>query len=67
MTISTSGRIIIVLFERHFEEAEQDRTLKDEFAKPEVQSAILNWLLEGYRMLNAEGLVFSLSVNNATA
>ena len=45
MTIFTSGRIIIVPFERHFEEAEQDRTLKDEFAKPEGQSAILNWLL----------------------
>lgn len=67
MTIFTSGRIIIVPFERHFEEAEQDRTLKDEFAKPEVQSAILNWLLDGYRMLNAEGLALPLSVKNATA
>lgn len=52
MTIFTSGRIIIVPFERHFEEADQDRTLKDEFSKPEVHSAILNWLLEGYRMLS---------------
>jgi putative DNA primase/helicase len=67
MTIFTSGRIIIVPFERHFEEAEQDRTLKDEFTKPEAQSAILNWLLEGYRMLNAEGLALPLSVKNATA
>lgn len=31
-------------------------TAKDRFAKPDVQSAILNWLLEGYQMLQDEGL-----------
>lgn len=67
MTIFTSGRIIIVPFERHFEESEQDKTLKEEFARPEAQSAILNWLLAGYRMLSTEGLALPLSVKNATS
>lgn len=45
MTLFSSGRVIIVPFDRHFEEWEQDRTLKAEFAKDEAQSAILNWLI----------------------
>ncbi len=32
MTIFTNGGIVIVPFERHSEQAEQDRTLRDEFA-----------------------------------
>jgi len=66
MTLFTSGRILIIPFDRHFEEWEQDRTLKDEFAKPEVQSAILNWLIEGYRLLQTEGFSIPESVIAAT-
>lgn len=31
-------------------------TLKEEFLKPGNQSAILNWLIEGWRLLQSEGL-----------
>lgn len=67
MTIFISGRVIIIPFERHFDESEQDKTLKKEFAKPEVQSAILNWLLEGYALLQKEGLSLPQSVKDATS
>ncbi|WP_320123029.1 phage/plasmid primase, P4 family [uncultured Sphaerochaeta sp.] len=66
MTLFSSGRIIIIPFDRHFEEWEQDKTLKQEFNKPEVQSAILNWLVEGYWMLEDEGLEMPKSVREAT-
>ena len=65
MTLFTSGRVIIIPFNRHFEEWEQDKTLKEEFRKPVVQSAILNWLLDGYRMFIAEGLNQPQAVRNA--
>ena len=54
MTLFTSNRIIIVPFDRHFDERSQDTTLKRKFATEEVQSAILNWLLEGNRLLREE-------------
>ncbi len=55
MTLFSSGRIIVIPFDRHFEEWEQDRQLKDEFAASDCQSAILNWLIEGFRSLDKEG------------
>lgn len=67
MTIFTSDRVIIIPFERHFDRFHQDKNLKREFAKPEVQSAILNWLLEGYAMLQKEGIAQPKSVRVATA
>ena len=66
MTLFSSGRIIVIPFNRHFEEWEQDRTLKDEFSKPEVQSAILNWLIEGYQILYEEGFNVPPAVVEAT-
>ena len=66
MTVFTSNRLIIIPFERHFDESEQDKTLKKEFAKPEIQSAIFNWLLEGYSLLRKEGLSLPQSVKDAT-
>lgn len=66
MTLFSSGRVIIIPFDRHFDECEQDKTLKEEFRKPETQSAILNWLLEGYRLLVKEGLTVPQSVTVAT-
>jgi putative DNA primase/helicase len=67
ITVFTSGRILIIPFERHFGETEQDKSLKREFAKPEVQSAILNWLIRGYEMLRKEGLTIPQSVKAATS
>ena len=66
MTLFTSGRVLIVPFDRHFEEWEQDKSLKMEFAKPKTQSAILNWLLAGYALLQKEGLTIPQSVAEAT-
>ena len=66
ITLFSSGRIMIIPFERHFEENEQDKTLKPLFRETENQSAILNWLLEGYRKLESEGLSMPRSVASAT-
>jgi putative DNA primase/helicase len=49
-TIFASGRAKIIPFNRHFTEAEQDKTLKQEFRKAKNKSAILNWLIDGYRL-----------------
>ena len=66
MTLFSSDRIIIIPFDRHFDEHSRDTTLKRRFAKEGVQSAILNWLLEGYRLLQTEGLYLPKSVKEAT-
>ena len=65
MTLFSSGRIVIIPFDRHFEEWEQDQNLKYEFSKPMVKSAILNWLIEGYALLLKEGLAQPASVKAA--
>lgn len=44
----------------------QSKGLKAEFRRPEAQSAILNWLLEGYRLLQTEGFMPPQSVVDAT-
>lgn len=67
MTLFSSGRVIIIPFDRHFDESEQDKTLKKLFARSKNQSAILNWLVEGYRMLITEGLQMPESVSVATS
>ncbi len=67
MTVFESNRVIIIPFNRHFSEEEQDKHLKKEFSEPHVQSAILNWMLEGYRMLQAEGLCPPKCVRDAVA
>lgn len=66
MTLFSSDRIIIIPFDRHFDEHSRDTTLKRRFAEEDVQSAILNWLLEGYRLLQTEGLFLPKSVKDAT-
>ena len=66
MTLFTSDRIIIIPFDRHFDEHTRDTSLKQKFAEPDVQSAILNWLLVGYRLLRKEGLRLPKSVRDAT-
>ena len=61
-----SGRVHVITFDRHFNEAEQDRTLKQQFSAPEARSAILNWLLRGHKELMIRGLDVPTSVANAT-
>ena len=67
MTMFKSGRIVVIPFSRHFSEEEQDKGLKDKFATEEAQSAILNWLLDGFELLNKEGLTLPSEVTTATA
>lgn len=55
-TLFESGRLKIIPFTRHFEDHEQDKTLKTTLMKPENLSGILNWCIEGYRLYKAEGL-----------
>ena len=66
MALSNSNHIITVSFNRHFDEQSQAPTLKRKFAQPKMQSAILNWLLEGNRLLREEGLYLPEFVKNAT-
>jgi putative DNA primase/helicase len=66
-TIFTSERVKIIPFTRHFEPHEQDKSLKKLFRKPNNRSGILNWLIEGYRMLAADGLILPEKVKNAIA
>lgn len=66
LTLFESGRIKIIPFDRHFEENEQDKGLKQLFAEPENMSGILNWMLEGYRMYRSQGLAMPDSVKQAT-
>ena len=56
LTLFESGRIKIIPFNRHFDEAEQDKGLKALFAKPDNMSGIFNWLLEGWKLFEAEKL-----------
>jgi len=62
-TVFTSGRVVIIPFERHFNE--QDKGLKRYLRYPYSLSGILNWLIEGYRLLSTEGLEPSVRIKAA--
>ena len=66
-TLFESGRLKIIPFNRHFEEHEQDKTLKSTLMKAENLSGILNWIVDGYRMFRKEGLDEPQEVRAATA
>lgn len=66
-TLFESGRLLIIPFNRHFEEHEQDKSLKTTLSDPEALSGILNWAVEGYRLFKAEGLEPPEDVRSATA
>jgi putative DNA primase/helicase len=55
-TIFSSGRVKLIPFDRHFSIEEQDTGLKKLFRQKENMSGILNWLIEGCRLLSSEGL-----------
>jgi putative DNA primase/helicase len=67
MTVFSSGRLRVIPFMRHFAENERDKTLKHQFATPKAKSAILNWLIEGYKMYITEGLEPPQIVKDVTA
>ena len=66
-TLFESGRLKVIPFSRHFEDHEQDKTLKATLADPENLSGILNWCIEGYHLFKKEGLDEPSEVKDATA
>jgi len=66
-TVFSSDRVKLIPFDRHFGPEEQDTGLKKLFRKPDNKSGILNWLIEGYRLLTAEGLTVPKRADAAVA
>jgi len=66
-TVFASDRVKLIPFERHFTPEERDTSLKDLFRQPESMSGILNWLVEGYRRLQEEGLTVPPRVEASVA
>lgn len=66
-TIFNSGRVKVIPFQRHFTPAEQDKTLKNTLTQPQNLSGILNWLIQGYNLFQAQRLVPPPVVEQATA
>lgn len=65
-TVAESDRIRVVPFENHIPDRERDQSLKEEFAKPENLSGILDWCLEGLHRYKDEGIEPGKRVLNAT-
>ncbi|MDD6490269.1 MAG: phage/plasmid primase, P4 family [Clostridia bacterium] len=55
-SVFQSGRIKEIKFDKHFSDDEQDKDLKNKLLDENTKSAILNWLIEGYKLYKAEGL-----------
>lgn len=66
-SIFASNRVNVILFNRHFSEDEQDKSLKETLKQPENLSGILNWLLEGLKKYREYGLTRPQSVIELTA
>ncbi|GHV32896.1 hypothetical protein FACS18949_05370 [Clostridia bacterium] len=66
-TVFASGRAKIIPFKKHFTEAEQDKTLKQKFREGKAKSAILNWLVDGYRLILEVGFDAPPTVVQAVA
>jgi putative DNA primase/helicase len=65
-TVFSSGRIKVITFDRHYEDSEQDKDLKNKLKKPEEISGILNWCIRGLELYRQEGLKLPQSVISAT-
>ena len=67
VTVFNSGRVKVIPFERHFTEAERDKTLKEKLSQEDNLSGILNWCLDGLWMMRETGLTPPAAVQLATA
>lgn len=65
-TVFSSGRIKVIKFDRHFEEREQDKHLKERLKREYNLSGVLNWCLDGLRAYRKEGLTPPECVLDAT-
>ena len=66
-TVFTSDRIAVITFDRHFRPEERDTHLKEKLATPESLSGILNWCLDGLRLIGEVGFDPPESVIAATS
>lgn len=66
ISIFSSGRVKILPFTQHFSEQQRDPELRSKLTTPEAKSAVLNWLLDGWRMVQSEGLQEPEAVKQAT-
>jgi len=64
-SIFASGRVKVIPFNRHFPEHEQEKGLKTFFKEAKNLSGILNWLIEGLKLMRHEGLEQPQSINEA--
>jgi putative DNA primase/helicase len=64
-TVFASGRVKIIPFDRQFTEQEQDKGLKKLFRWRENKSAILNWAVLGWRLIQEVGFTTPARVNEA--
>lgn len=67
-TVFKSGRVILIPFNRHFDESERNAGLKSELIKPENISAVFNWCMRGFQKVAETGkLVMPESVRTGIA
>ena len=64
-TLFSSGRARVVPFDRHFEQHEQNPTLKAELMEDDVQAAILEWAVQGCLAVMEYGFIDSQEVRDA--
>lgn len=65
-TVFSSDRVKVIPFNRHFSEEERDPLLKSKLTTPESLSGILNWCVDGLRLLNTEGFGAPAAAREAT-
>lgn len=66
-TVFSSNRIWVIEFNRHFDENEQDKDLKEIFSDPDNRPTILKWLYDGCQDYLQHGLNPPACVREATA
>lgn len=64
-TLFASDRLRIIEFNRHFTDAEQDKTLKDYFETQDAMAGIFTWLLGGYLQYKRHKLTMPPSMREA--
>ena len=65
-TVFQSGRVILIPFERHFSESEQDKRMKEKLTHDYIISAVFNWCYQGYlEVMKNDNLEMPESVKEA--
>jgi putative DNA primase/helicase len=66
-TLFSSGRLVVITFDKHFCPEERDKGLKDKLRQQENINGMFNWCLDGLKMYYTEGLKQSKAIIDATA